>query len=159
MLGVLIIIITPFLVYYYMMTGLADLMSVRYWLTPNPGVLSDQTALFFAILFGFFVLFKILLRTMGRQYIVSLSKHHKQLVFRLEKLLLTMGVLGFLWLFFAYEIIPFFSGRYWFIAWALGVVIWAYYIYYYISVEIPALVTIDKERESARKYDHQKGRR
>lgn len=142
-----------------MVTGLSDLMSVRYWMTPNPGVISDQTALFFAVFFGTFILLKILLLTMGRQYIVSLSKYHKALVYRLENLLVTMGILGLLWLFFVYELIPFFSGRFWFIIWALVVAIWAYYIFYSASVEVPVLVRRDKERESARKYLPRKGKR
>ncbi|MBI4599952.1 hypothetical protein HY732_03440 [Candidatus Uhrbacteria bacterium] len=141
------------------MTGLSDLMNIRYWLTPNPGQLSDQTALLFAVIFGLFIVFKILLRSMGRQYIVSLSRYHKEFVYRLERMSLTMGVLGFVWLFFAYEIIPFFSGRYWFVVWVLGVIVWAYYIFYYIRFEVPQRVGRDREREYARKYLPRKGKR
>ena len=142
-----------------MITGISDLTSLRYWFTPNPGALSDQTALFFVGIFGFFLLIKILLRMMGRQYLVSLSKYHKQAVFRVEHFFLTMGLLGFLWLFFAYEMIPFFSGRYWFAAWGMGALLWAYVIFYHIRFEIPAHLQKDKEREYARKYLPRKGKR
>jgi hypothetical protein len=141
------------------MTGLSDLMSIRFWMTPNPGAMSDQTVAIFSIVFGACILLKILFRYMGRQYAVSLSRYHQTCMFRFEKLFLTMGLLGFLWLFFAYEMIPFFSGRYWFAIWILGVVIWAYYIFYYIRYEIPAFIERDKERAAARKYMPHKGSR
>jgi len=142
-----------------MITGLSDLSSPSYWFTPNPGSISDQTAILFVVLFGFFVVMKILLRFMGRQYVVSLTRYHKAFLYRLENMFLTMGIVGLLWLFLVYEMIPFFSGRFWFIGWCLGVAIWAYYIVYYVRYELPALLSRDKERERARKYTHQKGRK
>ena len=142
----------------FYMTGISDLMNVRYWLTPNPGVVSDQTALFFVVLFGFFILLKVLFRYMGRQYIDSLTRHHKRFMYRLEKMFLTMGILGLFWLFFAYETIPFFSGRFWFILWGVGAAVWAYYIFYYVRFEIPQLLYKYKELEYARKYMPKIGR-
>ena len=122
--------------YYYDMPAWSDLLDVRYWFTVSPGEMSNAMVIAFAIFFLLFILAKILLRLMGRQYITDLSKYHHNTLYRIENSCLTMGLLGLLWVFLAYEMIPFFSGRFWFLFWFVGALLWAYTIFYLSLIHI-----------------------
>lgn len=134
------------------MPALSDLLDIRYWFTINPGLVSDKMAIAFVVFFSLFIIAKLLLRFMGRQYITNLSKYHHSALYRIENACLTMGLLGLLWTFLSYETIPFFSGRFWFLFWGIGLVVWAYIIFYYIRFEIPAFLEKDKNRAQLNKY-------
>ncbi len=134
------------------MLTIADFFHLSYWFTPNPGTLGIQFTLFFATLFAVCILAKILLRYMGRQYTVHLPKFRRELFFRGERLALTMGIVGYLWLFFAYEMIPFFSSRFWMVIWMLALFLWVYSIFHYALYEIPQHFAKEREREYKKKY-------
>lgn len=66
--------------------------------------------------------------------------------------LLSMGLLGLLLYFFDYEKIPILSMRIFYIAWLIILIIWAYFIYKFITVEIPAKLAQKQEREQVDKW-------
>lgn len=134
------------------MIDFSKLTDISYWLRPGPGDLSEPFLVFFIVFFGFFIFLKILLRVMGRQYVLGLHKAQQRVLFKIESLLLTMGLLGLVWTFFRFELVPFFSARYWLIIWFVGFVIWAYLILYYARYQVPAVVRRDEERRSQKKY-------
>ncbi|MEK7122969.1 MAG: hypothetical protein AAB855_03875 [Patescibacteria group bacterium] len=134
------------------MIDFSKLIDPWYWFRPGPGDLSEPFLIFFAIFFGFFVVLKILLRVMGRQYIVGMHKAQKQVLYKIEYMLLTMGLLGLLWTLFRYELVPYFSARYWVIIWMVGLVIWGYLIFYYAQYQVPQIVKRDETRKAQKKY-------
>lgn len=136
----------------------AKLSDVAYWLNPGPGDLSEPYLYFFVTVFGFCVVLKLLLRFMGRQYIDGWHKARQRVVYRIEALFLTMGILGLLWTFFRFELVPHFSARYWLAVWLLGFIIWGYVIYHYARFDLPLIEGHDRARDHRKKYFSKKKR-
>ena|SRR3990167_3317889 len=60
---------------------------------------------------------------------------------------LTNVVIGLLLTFFNYEMVPFLSARFWFLLWAIGMLVWLFFIYK-IMIKIPQKkALLEKERE------------
>lgn len=134
------------------MIDLSKLSDIWYWLRPGPGDLSQLFLTFFIVFFGSLVFLKIILRFMGRQYIGGLHKAQQRILYKVENLLLVMGLLGLLWTFFRFELVPYFSARYWLGVWIIGFIVWAYLIFYYARYQMPALVRRDEVRKAQKKY-------
>ncbi|PIP17810.1 MAG: hypothetical protein COY82_00660 [Parcubacteria group bacterium CG_4_10_14_0_8_um_filter_35_7] len=49
----------------------------------------------------------------------------------------TMGFIGLVLLFFCYEGVPFFNGRFWFLFWLIGVLVWKGIIIKFLIFEVP----------------------
>ena len=130
----------------------SKLFDITYWLRPGPGDLSEPYFYFIIIFFGFFVFLHVLLRFMGRQYIGGLHRAQQQVLYRIEAMLLAMGLLGLLWTFFRFEMVPYFSARYLILIWVLGLIIWAYLVFHYARYEVPTLVERDALRNQQKKY-------
>lgn len=141
------------------MIDFGKLSDITYWFNPGPGDISAPYLYFFVIFFGFFVLLKILLRYMGRQYIRTLHKAQQMVFYKIENLFLTFGVLGLLWTFLRYELVSFFSARFWLAAWLAGFIICAYLIYYYFRYQVQEQMNRDTNRENQRRYTFSKRRR
>lgn len=129
-----------------------QLFELSYWLNPRPGYISTQTAIFFLILFGSGIFGKIWLKIFTKKHKSTLTKPEKKLISKIESLCLTMGSLGLVWLFFAYENISFLSGRYFFVAWCISLGIWIYLIWHYYETEMKPALSLLKEREQIEKY-------
>ncbi|MBI4253014.1 hypothetical protein HY623_02415 [Candidatus Uhrbacteria bacterium] len=141
------------------MVDFLKLVDISYWLNPGPGELSDAYLYFFIVFFGAFIIFKILFRYMGRQYVHGLHKAQQKVLHRVETLCLTLGVLGLVWVFLRYELVPFFSARFWLAAWFLVLVIWAYGIFHYARYRVQDIVHADRERDHRQKYFTRKTKR
>lgn len=134
------------------MIDFLKLVDISYWLNPGPGELSGGYLFFFLTLFGALVLFKILFRYMGRQYVHGLHKAQQRVLHRIETLCLTLGASGLIWVFLRYELVPFFSARFWLVVWLLTLVIWGYSIFHYARYQVKGIVGADKDRAQRRKY-------
>ena len=128
-----------------------QIFEVSYWLSTAPGLISSKTALLFLVLFlgvcsgGVFITFYSKKKS-------GLEKAYLSLYRRVSNMLITMGLLGLLWLFFAYENIVFFSGRYFFVAWVLGMIVYAYLIYNDAVYEVPKRIQRRAEQLRMKKY-------
>lgn len=134
------------------MIDFLKLVDISYWLNPGPGELSGGYLYFFLSFFGLFVLFKILFRYMGRQYVHGLHKAQQKVLHRIETLCLTLGASGLFWVFLRYELVPFFSARFWLVIWMLVLAIWGYVIFHYAQYQVQDIVRADRERASRQKY-------
>ncbi len=132
--------------------NIRQLFELSFWLTPNPGPITVQITIFFLILFGAGIVGKIGLKIFGKKRKATLTKPEKKLLSKIESLCLTMGSLGLVWLFFAYENISFLSGRYLFVIWCVSLGIWAYLIWHYYETEMLPALALLKEREQIEKY-------
>lgn len=137
----------------------AKLVSPLYWFNPGPGDLSEPYLAFFLIFFSFFVVMYLFLRFMGRQYIHGMHKAQKLVLYRVERLFLTLGILGILWTFLRYELVALFSARFWLILWLGGLIVWAYVIFHYIRYQVPQIIAHDRDREHKLRYSSSKSRR
>lgn len=141
------------------MIDLSKLVDISYWLNPGPGELSGAYLYFFITLFGVFVFFKILFRYMGRQYVQGLHKAQQKVLYRVETFCLTLGVSGLIWVFLRYELVPFFSARFWLIVWLIVLVMWGYVIFHYAWYHVQHIVRTDYERASRLKYVTRKAKK
>lgn len=129
-----------------------ELFEFSYWFTPNPGPLSLGIVRTFFIFFGFFLVSSFGISFYRRRTRSPFDKAKTKIFEKLSQASSTMGALGLLWLFFAYETIPFFSGRYFFVAWMLGFFIWAYLIYNYVVYELPGSLSQQNKKQRFLKY-------
>jgi len=60
---------------------------------------------------------------------------------------LTNAIIGLILTFFNYEMVPFLSARFWFLLWAISMLVWLFFIYR-IVIKIPEKrVRLEKEKE------------
>ncbi len=127
-----------------------QLFELPYWFSSNPGFLSDQTATGFAVFFSlFFIAWFLLIR---QEKIRASSKPKRIILEKIKTLLLTMGVCGYMLLFFSYQAVPILSMRFLFLLWGLCAVLWAYLIWNFTATEIPLMRDEIQKKEQLAKY-------
>lgn len=99
------------------------LFSLSYWFNLRPETLSNTGQIMFIALLGLFVLAIIMIFVAKKKMGVYRGFFKKISDFCVGNL-----IIGGLLLFFNYEIIPFFSARFWLAIWGLVMVFWAYFI-------------------------------
>jgi hypothetical protein len=112
------------------------IFSVSFWLTVNPGELSDQfEKFFFAVLvvsYGFYFVSKLWQKRLiaSREFIKAKFSQ------KAANFFLTMAVSFTFIFFFRYEAIPFLGGRFWVLLWIIGALAWFIYLvrYYFVNV-------------------------
>ena len=71
---------------------------------------------------------------------------------RIAQMLYVMGWVGFFIWFASYENLYLFGARFWYIVWAIGLVVWAWRIFVYITKVIPELRVDLQHRADVNKY-------
>ncbi|MFZ6015760.1 MAG: hypothetical protein ACOYUZ_05425 [Patescibacteria group bacterium] len=127
-----------------------NLLTFKYWFATHP-------AAFLPIIGKIFLVAFIALTAVGiiaKIYSVKkkMDKWTRRAIDKAGNCLLSMGLLGLLLYFFDYEKIPILSMRIFYIAWLIILIIWAYFIYKFITVEIPAKLAQKQEREQVDKW-------
>lgn len=125
------------------MINFSRLLDLNFWFTLHPSALTERTTIIAAIIFAVFLTLAIVLRVL-----VKTKKQNPPLVKflrKLSKMLSTMALLGFVFLFFSYEQIYFLGSRFWFLAWSAGLIVWAIFIALYVARKMP------KEKEELEK--------
>ncbi len=105
---------------------------------------------------GFFFLFALLIVLGSVSRIMAKNKKDDRFMVKaykyVGKMFMTMGVLGLLWFFFAYEQIYFFGARFWFLVWLIGLIAWVVWIVWYVKVKIPELKEQGVAKKETNKY-------
>lgn len=132
------------------MPTLEQLLSWNFWFNLRPGHLLP---IFSNFLLGFSV-FLFLLG--GISYIKKRNKKRKKNVNlpfwrQLYYFSLTNGILGLMFFFFNYEMIPFFSSRFWYPVWGLVIVVWLYFIIQ-LWRTVPQKVKEKQEKDQFEEY-------
>lgn len=125
---------------------------LQYWFTLNPGFLSDTATIGFAIFFGLFFVAFVCLSMMVRKKKIAADPEDRNIIARVNTLLLTMGIIGYLLLFFSYQAITLLSVRFFYLIWGLGVAIWAYLIWHFAVTEVPRLKDEKEKKKQLEKY-------
>lgn len=128
------------------MIDIIKLTKLSFWFAMRPAPMSKEFTIAAAVFFGLFIAAKIVLRIIMEKQKKLMTAADKKLSNMIQSFCLTMGSLGLLWTFFAYEGLPILASRYWVLLWLLGAIIWAYFIVRYYALEY----TDFKERLTAR---------
>lgn len=122
-----------------------NLLTFNFWFNLRPGSLSESFRSFLIMLIIILLLATIILFIKKRQ-----KGFYRHLYGNLYDFSLINALIGFLMLFFNYELIPFFSARFWYILW-LGIGAWWLF---YVLQEIKLIK--QRKKESVRKSDIEK---
>jgi len=104
---------------------MSNLLSLHFWFNLRPGAFLPATQNFFTTAVA--VLFFL---AIASSY---LKKKDKKGIYRkvwhgLYYFSITNVFIGLVLLFFTYEMVPMLSARFWFLFWAVGMIIWLYFI-------------------------------
>jgi hypothetical protein len=120
-----------------------NIFSISYWLNMRPNVIEASVQ-------KYFIAFVILLLMLTILFSVLKAKNkslYNKIWRKLNTFFLTNFIIGLLFLFFAYEMIPFLSSRFWLILWFLCDTVWLFFIIK-VLMDIPKIrEAIAKERE------------
>lgn len=105
---------------------------------------------------AFFLFFSVIIITGAVARILMRQKKSDRYLAKAYRMtsnmLFTMGLLGMLVFFFTYEEIYLLGARFWFLAWALGVIVWSVLIVRYAKKTIPELRAAAQEKNQENKY-------
>ncbi len=130
---------------------MSNLYSIQFWFNLYPPKLTPlfNYTLIFATTFFLLgaILFTYLKKSKGESKNFYLEGFR-----RLYEFSLTQAIIGFLFIFFNYQAIPFFSARFWYLIWFVIIVVWLYHIFNFFSRKIPEKKKKAENEEKYHKY-------
>ncbi|MFH1823070.1 MAG: hypothetical protein ABH830_05215 [Patescibacteria group bacterium] len=116
----------------------------NFWFSSRPGAFSGLSL---KIVLGFIfslIILSIASGVIKKRWFKSL---YSSFWSSLYTFFLTNAVIGLILTFFNYEMVPFLSARFWFLLWAIGMLVWLFFIYR-IVIKIPEKrARLEKEKE------------
>lgn len=100
-----------------------NLFTWKYWLTVNPGQMTQLGLMVLAVIVAVFLIASVILFFLKKK-----SSLYRGIFKQLYNLTVSNFVIGLFVLFFNYENIPFFAARFWIILWLISVLVWLYFI-------------------------------
>lgn len=82
----------------------------------------------------------------------KISGGTKEVFRRAGNLLITMGCLGWLWMFFRQQQVAFFAWRFWLLLWVVLFVWWVYKVVFYATKRLPSISEEQAKRDLQAKY-------
>jgi len=117
--------------------------------TLRPPVMQVKTIIILAVFFGLCIILGLVSKVLAKKTRDGLKiKSLRQLFY----LLVTMGILGFVYLFFAWQKITLLAGRFWLLIWLLTVIIWLGVIGRYMFFKAPKIRTEIEKKRKFEKY-------
>lgn len=122
----------------------------RFWTSSRPEALTPKMLWFFVGIFGFCVIFSFVLRFL----VYSLRRNLilVKVLRKVYKFFSTIGIIGFIFLFFTYEQIVFLGSYFWYLVLFLGSLVWFGFIIYFLIREIPKEKAALEEKRRFEKY-------
>ena len=123
---------------------MGNFLTLNFWFSARPGAFSGISL---KIVLSFIVLLIILSIVSG----VIKKRWSKGLYSSfwngLYTFFISNAIVGLLLTFFNYEMVPFLSARFWFLLWAIGMLVWLFFIFK-IVIKIPEKrARLEKEKE------------
>ncbi len=131
--------------------GYSAFLKYQYWFNPNPVPLGPSLVSQILAFFGFFVVAAIALRVAAHVFRKK-DVLRADILKRFARLLAWTGVLGLLALFVAYEQVPFFGMRFWFLPIFALFLIWLGRIAWFVVRDHPLRRRMAEERTQMEKY-------
>lgn len=125
---------------------MTNLLTWQFWFTIRPESLSSLAQNLFI---GFLVLLAVLAIFLA--LIKRRSGIYRGLFKRLYNLCLSNAIIGLLFIFFNYEMVPFFSARFWLALWIIEMVVWFIFVLKRIK-KIPKLKKQTDHENELKKY-------
>jgi len=125
---------------------MTNLLTWRYWFTLRPEALTpfaQKSFIFLLILFAVLAIILALAKRRGGLY--------RGLFKRLYNFFISNAVIGLIILFFNYEMVPFFSARFWIAIWAIVMLVWLVFIIKKIKT-IPLQKKQKEHEQELKKY-------
>lgn len=127
-----------------------NLLSIHFWFNVRPPQLTPLSQY---LLIGLVILF------LGSAIFFFFKKRKKgtkknfylEIWRNLYTFCLTNAILGSLFLFFNYQMIPFFSSRFWYVVWFLVMVTWIFFIIKKLKT-VPEKIKQAEQQEKYKKY-------
>lgn len=132
------------------MNFLSPLWSMSFWFDLTP---TRMASVWEAMFFAFFAL--MILGGSVLRMVVRNGKYDRYRGIVLKKIATLsswLGASGLVWFFFTFEEIQFFGSRFWFLLWALSLIVGVCVIIRYIKKDVPALQCREQSRADVNKY-------
>lgn len=129
---------------------MVNIFTFDYWFMMQPLMFVGWASVVLLVLFTAMTVLGIAGIVYGMK--ANLDKFLRRAVERSGSLLVTMGLVGLMLYFFAYERVPMLSMRIWYIMWLAILGFWAWGIWRYVRVEIPAKREMKAERDRLNKW-------
>ena len=136
---------------------MSPLFSLSFWFSLQQNALSPGFARAFFILFALIVIVGAVIRLMSRQK--KEDRYTTRLYRKAAAVGITMGLLGLVWLFFAFEEVYLFGARFWFLIWLVGLATWIGFVVQFGKKRIPELRKEDAHLAEANKFLPKKKKR
>jgi len=123
---------------------MGNFLTWNFWFSARPGAF---TGFSLKIVLGFIFLLIVLSVASGiikKRWSKSLYSSFWGSIYAL---FLTNAVIGLLLTFFNYEMVPFLSSRFWFLLWAIGILIWLGVIFRVVAKIPEKRARLEKEKE------------
>ena len=123
---------------------------LKYFFDPShlfslrPSAMQPRAIIILAVVFGLFIVLGIISKIIATKTKDGLKLKAWQ---RLFHLFLTIGIIGFVYLFFAWQGVALLAGRFWLIIMLLAMMVWLGFIAKYLFLTVPKLrKNIDQKR-------------
>lgn len=127
-----------------------EIFSLKFWFSAQPGPLmvtmSQILLVAFALCLAAAISFFLLARASKASTVTA------KLYKKIQSLFTTLGVVGFIILFFFYQQVPFLSSRFWLLIWVLIAIVWAGFIGQFGFIEAPRRKAELKKKAELEKY-------
>ncbi len=127
-----------------------NLLTLNLWFGLYPPPMQKGILYFLVIIFALLFLVGVI----GKVYSLKakIEKFYRRAISKIGDAFITMGAIGLLLCVFSYEQIPILSMRFFYLVWLIIMLIWAYFLYKYMFIEIPKLLELKKLREQEDKW-------
>lgn len=122
-----------------------NLLSLKFWFSLRPEPLFPSSEFILLAIFAALVVASIVLKLISKNK--KFDEHTKQRLLRLNRMFLTMGLIGLFWLFFSYERAYILGARFLFLFWGIGFLVWLGFILRDFYKKLP------KDREGKRNQE------
>ncbi len=137
--------------------NLSHLFTLDFWFNLSPTALSPGMDKVFFFLFSIMVVAGAVARILARKK--NDDRYLVRAYTNFGNMLVSMGLLGFVFFFFTYEEIYLLGARFWFVILGVGLITWFAFIVRYVKVKIPELRLADEEKHRKNQYIPRKKRR
>lgn len=127
-----------------------QLFSLEFWFNFQPVGLTPLFSKAFFVVFATFIVFGAVANIVAKNR--KDDRLMKKAYQRIAQLFYVMGWIGFFFWFASYETLYLLGARFWYLVWGLGVLVWAWRIYVYLTVTLPKLREEYKSNSDVNKY-------
>ncbi|MFA5076281.1 MAG: hypothetical protein WC480_02580 [Patescibacteria group bacterium] len=126
------------------------LLTWNFWFQKDPGQMAPAAFKLLVVIFAICLVGAIIFWLLGR--ISKKDRIYIKLFKKIQSFLITLGLVGFVILFFFFEEAPYLSSRFWLLIWLVIAVFWLIKIIKFTVVDLPRRLTEQKKIESFKQY-------